>query len=391
MIKSEKTYLDAAATSFPKPEAVYDETLAFAREIGIGNDRGHYREGRAVAEVIRRAREGIGRIINAPAENIIFTSGTTESLNTFLFGYLRPVDHVIYSPFEHNAARRPLRYLEKYRGLELTRLTGDIQSGINPDDIARAVSPRTRACVISHISNAFGLVQPVEEIGRILKNYGEIAFVVDGAQSTGTYPVDLEKFGADFFAFSGHKGLLAPTGIGGFYIASHLVEQTQPLKYGGTGSNSAAPICLEQLPARYEVGTQNTWGIAGMAAGTEYVLGETVKEIHARIKTVTEATIKQLLNNSLINLYLPADSEHHSVISFNFADFSPRDTADLLETGFNIKVRDGLHCSPDAHRIAGTFPRGTVRASFGYFNTPADGQRLVDALEEMKNDRMETK
>ncbi len=389
MNEPEKTYLDAAATSFPKPEAVYRQTNEYARRIGIGNDRGHYRESREAAAMIRRARGGIGTIINAPAENIVFTSGTTESLNTFLFGYLQRGDHVVYSPFEHNAALRPLQYLNRHRDVELTRLDGDLETGIDPDAIGRAITPRTRAVVISQISNAFGLVQPVEEIGKILKSRDEIAFVVDGAQSTGTYPVDITEMGADFFAFSGHKGLLAPTGTGGFFIAERLIEKTRPLKFGGTGSNSAAPIGVDRLPARYEVGTQNTWGIAGLAAGVEYILEQGVNSLHSRIEDLTGRAGAGLRKNKLVRLYLPPTAGHHSVISFNFAELSPRDTAGLLETVFNIKVRDGLHCSPDAHRAAGTFPAGTVRASFGALNTPGDADRLIGALKEMKLDYLE--
>ncbi len=383
MRKKNKVYLDQAATSFPKPEAVYRAADGFARRIGIGNDRGFYRESREVARIGDRTREGIAELINCPAGDLIFTSGATESLNTAILGLLQPGDHVITSPFEHNSVIRPLSYLALHRGVTITRLDASLQDGVFLDRIEQEILPATRMCLINHISNAFGVVMKIGEIGELLRRHPEIAFVVDGAQSMGTYPIDVEEMGIDFLAFSGHKGLLGPTGTGGFYIRDTLAGRVLPLKFGGTGIRSTREIFIEELPHRFEVGTQNSWGIAGLQAGVDYIREKTVPAIHRHIQKLTGLAVEELSRLESVVLYVPSPDVHHGVVSFNLTGLPPRETASLLDRVYNIKVRDGLHCAPEAHRTAGTFPEGTVRASFGVFNTEEEVKYLCTAISEI--------
>jgi cysteine desulfurase / selenocysteine lyase len=383
MKKKTKIYLDQAATSFPKPESVYRETDRFARRVGIGNDRGFYRESREVAEIIERARAGVADLLNCRGEDIVFTTGTTESLNTLLLGLLREGDRVLISPFEHNALTRPLAWLAERRGVNVVRLEGTLPEGIDLEKLEKALAVPTRLCAVNQVSNVFGLAAPIGEIGEILKKYPETIFAVDGAQSLGTCPIDVEAAGIDFLAFSGHKGLLGPTGTGGFFIRNRLVELVDPLKFGGTGIISPGKIFLDRLPHKYEVGTQNSWGIAGLLAGVEYVRERTVDSIHRRIEDLTRRAVKGLSGIDGITLFLPDPALHHGIVSFNLAGLSPRETASLLDRTFDIKVRDGIHCAPDAHRTAGTFPQGTVRASFGDFNTGEEVDCLCEAVAEL--------
>lgn len=378
-----KTYLDQAATSFPKPDSVYREMDRFARQVGIGNDRGFYRESREVSEVIERARGGVAGLLNCRSRDVVFTTGTTESLNTLLFGLLREGDRVLISPFEHNALTRPLAWLAEQRQVTVNRMAGSLREGIDLEKLEAALSPPTRLCAVNHVSNAFGLAAPINKIGEILRQHPDTIFAVDGAQSLGTCPIDVEAAGIDFLAFSGHKGLLGPTGTGGFFIRESLVEMVDPLKFGGTGIRSAAGTFHRKLPQKYEVGTQNSWGIAGLRAGVDYVLEQTVGAIHDRIENLTRRAVAELSRIEGIRLFLPPPASHHGIVAFTLAGLSPRDTAALLDRTFNIKVRDGLHCAPDAHRAAGTFPQGTVRASFGFFNTEQEVDLLCDAVAEL--------
>ena len=384
--KRSKVYLDQAATSFPKPEAVYTAGDEFARTVGIGNDRGFYRESRAVSRIYAETREGLAQLINCRAENIIFTSGTTESLNTVILGGLKEGDHVLISPFEHNSMTRPLNYLARDHGITVTRLDGSLAGGIDLDSVERQIRPETRMCLINHISNAFGIVAPVREIGKILRKHEDIIFVVDGAQSMGTYPINVEEMEIDLLAFSGHKGLLGPTGTGGFFIRDRLIDLIRPLKFGGTGIRSRIPIVIDELPFKYEVGTLNSWGIAGLRAGVEFILNRGVSAIHHHIESLTRQAAEELGRIDSLTPYLPSPGIHHGVISFNLMDLPPRETASLLDKVFNIKVRDGLHCSPDAHRTVGTDVLGTIRASVGIFNTKDDIIYLSEALSELERE-----
>ncbi len=377
-----KTYLDWAATSYPKPESVYRAGDDFARRIGIGNDRGSYEEGVAAGGVMERTRRGVASLINADPSRILLTSGATESLNTLLLGLLRSGDQVLTSPFEHNSVRRPLEFLRRERDVEVGLLPATLEDGLDPAAVEAALTPKTRLVVLNWISNSFGLVLPVAAIGKILKNRPDIIFAVDAAQALGTLPVDVEAAGIDFLAFSGHKGLLGPTGTGGFYVRPGAEEMILPLKFGGTGLRSAEEIFLTELPHKYEVGTQNTWGLAGLAAGVEFVLDRTVEAVHEHIAGLVRKAAEGLGAIEGVVRHLPGVGLPHGLVSFNFDGLAARDGAVLLDRVYSLKIRDGLHCSPDSHRLIGTLPGGTLRASFGIFTSSEDVEYFLEAVAE---------
>lgn len=391
MEKRPKTYLDWAATSWPKPDSVYEAVNAYAREIGIDHNRGHFREALDAEAWFNRARRALAGLMNAPLpERIVFFSGATEALNTALQGTLAAGDHVIYSSFEHNAVTRPLRFLEKHRGIQLTQVPGSVPEPLDPAAVRKAIRKNTRMVVLNHISNVFGSVLPVCEVGKLLAEYEDILFVVDGAQSLGSHPVDVQAMGADIFTFPGHKSLLGPPGTGGFYLRKGLEKAVSPIKFGGTGVKSAQEIVVEEIPHKYEVGTQNSWGIAGLAAGAEYVLARGVEDISAQLAQLTNQLVEGLKENPLVRLYAPPPGIHHGVVSFNFSNMPSEDTATLLDRSYSIKLRAGLHCSPDAHGHTNTLRQGTVRASVGCLTTSAEVNYLIQALQEMREDYVES-
>lgn len=376
-------YFDNAASTYPKPPAVYRAVDDYARIVGIGNDRALTGEAAAAGELVTGARRAVAKLLNAEPETIIFNSGATESLNTIIFGLLKAGDHVIISPYEHNAVLRPLRYLEKSRRIKVTVLPASLQHGLDPGEIGKFITPRTRLCVINHISNVCGLVSPVAEIGKIMRAYG-IFFLVDGAQSVGCYPLDVQREKIDCLCFAGHKALFGPTGTGGFYLAPGAAGRIVPLKFGGTGFKSGAEIMVAELPYRFEVGTQNTWGLAGLCAGAEWVGKVGVATISRNVEKLTALLVDCLRELSPVKLYVPGRRHHHGAVSFNFGALSPADTASLLENLFKVKVRAGLHCSPAAHRFLGTMPRGTVRLSVSQLTTAAQVGKLCRSLHKLE-------
>ncbi|MGM0381001.1 MAG: aminotransferase class V-fold PLP-dependent enzyme [bacterium] len=383
-MNSEKTFLDQAATSYPKPTAVYEEVDRFARQTGIGGGRGNYAETRKVADIFEQTRELIAGLIGAAGREIVFTSGTTESLNALLRGLLNEGDHVIISPFEHNSVLRPLNYLQEEKNIKITRVEATVEAGIDPGQVAEELRPRTRLCLINQITNASGLIQPVEQIGELLAEREDIFFLVDAAQSVGTHPIDVQSSSIDALAFSGHKGLLAPTGTGGFYINERMVGEVVPLKLGGTGRNGGTKKFSDELPYKFEVGTQNSWGIAGLRAGLQYIHERGIEKVEAHIDDLTLLARDSLQNIASITTYFPQKQLHHGVFAFNADYLPPHDLAELLDSLFNIKVRAGLQCSPGFHKINGTYPDGTVRASLGLMNTAEDVKILTAALEKME-------
>jgi len=382
-MNSDKIFLDQAATSYPKPEAVYQKVNNFAREVGIASSRGNYSETLEVAQLFKKTREGLAELINSSPENIIFSSSCTESMSTILLGGLEAGDRVLISPFEHNATLRPLQYLEANRGVEVEVLPGNLAEGVTAKSIQNAINSETSMCIINHISGAFGVKHDIEAIGSVLKE-NDIFFVVDAAQSIGTMPLDVKKAHISGLCFSGHKGLLGPTGSGGFYVSNKLNEKIIPRKMGGTGRDAGGRQFSDQLPYKYEVGSQNSWGIAGLAGGICHIQDRGVAKINKHIRKLTRYASKKLSKLKSLKLYLPERANHQGIISFTTSYLPPHDVASLLDEIFNIKVRAGLHCSPLAHKTVGTFPGGTVRISFGGMNDKTDIKKLSSALQQIE-------
>jgi len=372
-------YLDNAATSYPKPEAVYRAVDWCLREVGANAGRGGYRRALEADEIVYRARSALTRLFNVrDASRIVFTANATEALNLAIKGWLRPGDHVVSSSVEHNAVWRCLKTLERDLGVELAVVRCAPDGTLDPKAVEEALRPHTRLIVLTHASNVTGAILPVAEVGEIARRHG-VPFLVDAAQTAGVLPLDVERDGIDFLAFTGHKGLFGPFGTGGLYLREGF--EPRPLKEGGTGSKSRLPYQPAVLPDRYEAGTLNVCGLAGLAAGVEFILDQGVEKIRKKEKALTAYALEILAGTEGVEVYGPRDAERQvGVISFNLAGVEGAEVAYVLDEVYGIMVRVGLHCAPLAHETIGTLERGTVRVSLGYFNTFEELDCLGEAL-----------
>ena len=375
-------YLDNAATSWPKPENVYQTLDEFLRNKGGNPGRGSHSLAAAAKETVEATRLLIARFINAPEmERVIFTLNCTDALNLGLKGLLRPGDHVITSSIEHNSVVRPLKKLEQ-QGVKISRLSPSPGAGVvSARDVEQAITKETKLIVIIHASNVTGIIQPIEEYGIVARRHNLI-FMVDAAQTVGKYPVDVQSANIDLLAFSGHKGLLGPPGTGVLYVGNRVTLDT--LREGGTGSYSELEEQPSALPYRYESGTVNSIGISGLGAGLKFILSEGLERITAHEQFLTERLIRGLANIPGVILYTTEDKAKQTpVISLNIEGYETGEVGAILDQAFDIKVRTGLHCAPAAHKTLGTYPSGTIRLSPGYFNTIEEIDLTVKALVEV--------
>ncbi len=375
-------YLDNAATSWPKPESVYQTMDEFLRKKGGNPGRGSHSMAVAAREAVEETRLLIARFINASeVERVIFTLNCTEALNLGLKGLLRPGDHVITSCIGHNSVVRPLRKLEQ-QGVKITRLPPCPETGVmSLHDIEEAITQETKLVVVTHASNVTGTIQPIEEYAVVARKYGLI-LMVDAAQTAGKYPIDVQASNIDLLALSGHKGLFGPPGTGVLYVGNRV--DLDPLREGGTGSYSEQEEQPYLLPDRYESGTINSVGISGLGAGLRYILSEGLERISAHGQYLIDRLIEGLANVPEVRLYGAKDrSKQAPIVSLNIEGYEPGEVGAILDQTFDVKVRTGLHCAPGAHRTSGTFSLGTVRLSPGYFNTKEEIDLTVHALEKI--------
>lgn len=375
-------YLDNAATSWPKPESVYQTMDEFLRKKGGNPGRGSHSMAVAARETVEETRLLIARFINASeVERVIFTLNCTEALNLGLKGLLRPGDHVITSCIGHNSVVRPLRKLEQ-QGVKITRLPPCPETGVmSLHDIEEAITQETKLVVVTHASNVTGTIQPIEEYAVVARKY-DLIFMVDAAQTAGKYPIDVQASNIDLLALSGHKGLFGPPGTGVLYVGNRV--DLDPLREGGTGSYSEQEEQPYLLPDRYESGTMNSVGISGLGAGLRYILSEGLERISAHGQYLIDRLIEGLANVPKVRLYGAKDrSKQAPIVSLNIEGYEPGEVGAILDQAFDVKVRAGLHCAPGAHRTLGTFPLGTVRLSPGYFNTKEEIDLTVHALEKI--------
>lgn len=374
-------YLDNAATTFPKPEEVYRAADHTLRTVGMAPGRGGYSRSVEAARVVFRAREALAELFGIKeSSRIIFTHSATEALNLAVKGVVRPGDHLVSTSMEHNSLARPLHHAEA-SGVEVTWVQSDSAGYVTTTQIMNALRPETKMVAMTHCSNVTGAVNPVEEIGPLLRKRG-VYFLVDGSQSAGNYPIDVDAMQIDLFAAPGHKGLYGPPGTGFLYIAPGM--QLVPLLHGGTGSGSSELTQPDLLPERYESGTVNTPAIAGLLAGVEFVASRGVAAIHACELELVSRLVKGLAAIPGITVYNPGDGRPRcAVVSFTIAGKDPAQIGFELDHRFGISVRVGLHCAPLAHKSIGTYPEGTVRVSPALFNTGEDIDRLLAAVEEL--------
>jgi cysteine desulfurase family protein len=363
-------YFDNAATSWPKPPAVVREMNRYQRHIGGNPGRsGHWRSIEA-GKVILRTRTALAAFFGvSDPERLVFTKNATEALNTVINGILGAGDHAVCTSMEHNAVMRPLSVLRE-KGLRFDIVKADEAGTIDPAELLGAVRGDTKLIIITHASNVTGAINDIETVSRGARERG-VPILVDAAQSAGVVPIDVEKTGIDFLAFSGHKGLLGPQGTGGLYIGNDILKK--PLITGGTGSLSDKEVQPEFFPDRYESGTPNTVGIAGLYGGVCFISGLGQGRVLVHDNRLLEILLNELSKEKRVKCYGPLESGRQTgVLSLSIEGLSPAVVGGILDTKYGIQCRIGLHCAPRAHRTIGTFPDGTVRLSWGVFTKEKD-------------------
>lgn len=376
-------YLDNAATTFPKPKAVYKNVIDAMKKYGGNPGRGSHAMAVEGARVIYETRELISQLFNLEnSMNVIFTCNATDSLNIAIKGILKPGDHVITTSMEHNSVLRPIKYLESHK-IENTIVSCDKEGKIKVSDIERAIKDNTKLIVTTHVSNLTGTIFPIEEIGKLCRSRN-ITYLVDAAQSAGVLEIDMQK-NIDVLAAPGHKGLLGPQGTGILLINSDI--EIDHLREGGTGSESSNLYQPNFYPDKLEAGTHNLPGIAGLNAGVKYVLNKGTKSIYSHENYLLELFINEMGKNPKIEIYGPKLlSERSGVVSINILKLDSSELAYILDTKYKIAVRPGLHCAPLAHKTIGTENIGAVRFSVGPFNKISEIMYALNALNEISED-----
>ncbi|MBI3821486.1 MAG: aminotransferase class V-fold PLP-dependent enzyme [Planctomycetes bacterium] len=376
-------YLDNAATSFPKPESVYQALDAFARHDLANPGRAGHKMALAAERALDDCRHLLNQFFHGEGpERFIFTLNCTDALNMAFKGVLKEGDHVITTDLEHNSVSRPLRAMELAGKIALTRIAADKGGAIDPDAIKKALTPKTRLIAMTHGSNVLGTVQPIDAVGKIARE-AEVLFLVDAAQTAGVIPIDIQAMNIDLLAFPGHKSLLGPTGTGALYVGPAAIVGAW--REGGTGGDSSSETQPREYPYFLEGGTPNVLGVAGLAAGIKYVTEQGLAKIHRHEVDLVERLWKRLDEIGGYEIFGHRDmSRHVGTLSLHSALLPAAEIGGILDQAFEIAIRPGLHCAPYIHRAIGTFPDGTVRVSPGAFNTSDDIDTLANALAEIK-------
>lgn len=380
-------YLDNAATTFPKPEIVYKTMDTFYRTLGANPGRSGHRMAVAAEKEIEDTRTAVARLFGIRnSMRLILTFNATDAINMGIKGFLKPGDHAITTFLEHNAVSRALHGLEKRGIITITKVKNSPDGFINPVDIKKAITSKTRFIVMAHAPNVLGTIQPIRDVGRIAREDNCI-FMVDAAQTAGVCEIDVNECFIDMIAFTGHKGPLGPTGTGGLYVGERLT--LDPWREGGTGFEAASLTQPEELPFKLESGTPNTVGIAGLRAGIEFVLSKKISTIRAHEQHLTSKLMQAFQHDQRFTLYGTTDiTKKVGILSMNVKGFKPQEVGGILDQTFNIAVRPGLHCAPFAHQMIGTFPDGTIRISPGCFNTEDDIDQLITALTKIADEKI---
>ena len=380
-------YFDNGATSWPKPPQVQEAMIAYLQQVGGSPGRSGHRMSIEASRIVGDTREAVASLfgIDDPSR-IAFTKNSTEALNIAMLGWLEPGDHAITSSIEHNSVMRPLRYLEEDHLLELTVIPCSPATGyLDPDDVRKALRPNTRLIVVLHASNVIGNLLPIKEIGAIARET-DVPLLVDASQTAGAYPTAVETLNIDMLAFTGHKSLLGPTGTGGLYVREGI--EFPPLSRGGTGSRSEQEIQPDFMPDKCEAGTLNVVGLAGLGASVRFLLDTGVDRVCEHERTLVERFLIRSADLPSLVVYGPRDvNQRVGLLSFNIEGVSPSEMGLILDRAFAIMTRIGLHCAPAAHRTLGTFPDGTVRFGFSYFNTLEEVDYAIEALEQIIKER----
>lgn len=374
-------YLDNAATSWPKPPGVIEAMAEAMRFAGGNPGRSGHRLSVAAARLVYDTREDLARFFGvSEPSRVVFTANATHALNQAIRGLVEPGDRVVVTGMEHNAVMRPLRDLEA-QGVEITVAPAEPDGWVPPAALQAALTRPARLVVATHASNVTGTLLPVAEFARIAHEAGAW-LVVDAAQTAGAVPIDLNSLDIDLLAFTGHKELYGPPGIGGLVIADHFDPVAiRPLVCGGTGSRSESELQPRDLPDRFESGTPNLPGIAGLGASVSWLRERGFDDIRSHRERIHGALLDGLAHIPGLRVFGTGDvARSVAIVSLTVGDEPVSRVGHRLDQEFGILTRVGLHCAPAAHRSIGSFPGGTVRLAPGLFTTDADVARTLDAL-----------
>ncbi|MEW6724661.1 MAG: aminotransferase class V-fold PLP-dependent enzyme [Bacillota bacterium] len=376
-----RVYFDAAATSRQKPPSVLAAVHECLAEIGCSPGRGGYECALDAGRLVLETRLAVAGLFNVPApEQVVFTHNITYALNMAIKGLLRPGDHVVTTAMEHNAVVRPLCGLAQRAQVSTTFVPCDRQGRLDPADVAAAIRPNTRLLVATHASNVTGTIMPLAELGRVARESGAF-FAADTAQTAGVCDLDFQALGLDVLAFTGHKGLLGLPGTGGFAVSRRAAEAMVPLIEGGTGSLSDRELQPDFLPDRFESGTMNTPGLAGLRAGIAFLQQEGLARVRRHEQELTARLLEGLTQLPGVTVHGPGDTRQQTAtVSITVDGWDLGELAFVLDDRFGIMTRSGLHCAPLAHQTIGTYPAGTLRLSLGYFNTVGEVEYVVESL-----------
>lgn len=380
-------FLDNGATSFPKPEEVYTFMDQFYRNFGVNPGRSGYDLCMETGELVEETRKMLTDFFNGKDPNrLCFSYNSTDALNLIIYGMLEEGDHAITTTLEHNSVLRPLYHLYKFNGVDVDYISFDEKGFVNPDDFPKKFKKNTKLVIINHASNVVGTIQPVKEIGKYCRERG-IPFAIDASQSAGKIAVDIEELNVDVVAFTGHKSLLGPTGIGGLYVREGI--EIRHTRAGGTGVRSAVRTHLEEYPYRLEYGTLNVMGVAGLYAGLKWIEEKGLENIHEHEMKLTAMLRDGLKDVEGVSVYCQDDlTDHISIFLFNADGFEALDTATILDVDYNIAARSGLHCAPLVHEQLGTDKiKGAVRFGIGPFNTEEQIRIAINAVKEISEMR----
>jgi cysteine desulfurase/selenocysteine lyase len=384
---SNMIYLDNSATTFPKPDVVYDFMCDFYRKHGVNPGRSGFDAAIETEEVVQETRKMLTGLVNGDDHNrFTFSYNASDSLNMILQGLAETGDHVITTALEHNSVLRPLHHLELNHIIKTTHIPFDQHGYVDPDDFKKALRPTTKMVVVNHCSNVIGTVQPLAQIGKICKDAG-VFFIVDASQSAGAIPIDMKAMGIDVVVITGHKCLMGPTGIGGSYVMEGVPVKLT--RYGGTGVRSAQKTHLEEFPYRLECGTLNIVGVAGLHAGLKWIFEQGIENLHQQEMILWDKLRKGIQGIGNVITYCAENTHNHNpVLSLNIPGFDSGDVGTILDVDYNIACRTGLQCAPLVHEGLGTDKiHGTVRLSIGPFNTEQQIDLAIEAISEIASIR----
>lgn len=376
----EKIYFDNGSTSFPKAPGVGDAIRDIIEHGAYNINRGGYEGAYEVADMVLTTREQLCRLFHfSESRNVVFTPSITYSLNYVIKGLLKPGDHVIVSSMEHNGLMRPLVQMA-HQGVTFDAAQADRDGVLDPQKVEDLIRPNTRAVMMLHASNLCGTMLPIQQVGEICARHGLI-FVVDTAQTAGVFPIDMEKMHIDALCFTGHKGLRGPQGVGGMLLRDELCSQMTPLISGGTGSRSDSEEVPDFMPDRFESGTMNLPGIAGLHRALTYLEEYDIENIARQELAICQRFIDGALTLPDTRVVGKLDTQGRAaIVSLDFQKMDNAEVSFLLDNQYGVMTRCGLHCAPRAHKSLGTFPQGTVRFSFSHHNTPEEVDTCIEGL-----------